>query len=198
MIDASLAFFWPDGMIRHTLENTNELPGNSLYETYRLWHTQDGQIIYFTASQVEHEGLFRALGHPEWLDDPRFATTEARMVPEHAEALGGLIDEALRASTTEELLEKMLDNDVPSGRVLGLEEIFDDPQIKHNESILEFNHPSAGRYHQAKPAARFHKTPQDPMKRMPPLLGEHTEEVLLEKGVSAERIAKLREKGIVP
>ena len=198
MIDASLAFFWPDGMIRHTLENTSELPGNSLYETYRLWHTQDGQIIYFTASQVEHEGLFRALGHPEWLDDPRFATTEARMVPENAEALGGLIDEALRASTTEELLEKMLENDVPSGRVLVLEEIFDDPQIKHNASILEFNHPSAGRYHQAKPAARFHKTPQDPMKRMPPLLGEHTEEVLLEKGVSAERIAQLREKGIVP
>ena len=198
MIDASLAFFWPDGMIRHTLENTSELPGNSLYETYRLWHTQDGQIIYFTASQVEHEGLFRALGHPEWIEDPRFATTEARMVPEHAEALGGLIDEALRASTTEELLEKMLENDVPSGRVLGLEEIFDDPQIKHNASILEFNHPSAGRYHQAKPAARFHKTPQDPTKRMPPLLGEHTEEVLLEKGVSAERIAQLREKGIVP
>ncbi len=51
-------------MIRHTLENTEELPGNSLYETYRLWHTQDGQIIYFTASQVEHEGLFNALGHP--------------------------------------------------------------------------------------------------------------------------------------
>ena len=58
MIDASF-FFWPDGMIRHTLENTEELPGNSLYETYRLWHTQDGQIIT-SASQVEHEGLFNA------------------------------------------------------------------------------------------------------------------------------------------
>ena len=49
-------------------------------------------------------------------------------------------------------------NDVPSGRVLGLEEIFEDPQIVHNETILEFNHPTAGKYHQAKPAARFHST----------------------------------------
>ena len=67
------------------------------------------------------------------------------MVPENAEALGALIDEALRASPTDELLEKMQANDVPSGRVLGLEEIFEDPQIVHNETILEFNHPPAGK-----------------------------------------------------
>ena len=161
-------------------------------------YKRQGQIIYFTASQVEHEGLFNALGHPEWITDPRFATTESRMVPENAEALGALIDEALRASPTDELLEKMQANDVPSGRVLGLEEIFEDPQIVHNETILEFNHPTAGKYHQAKPAARFHSTPQDPRKRMPPLLGEHTEEVLLETGLSGEKIAALREQGIVP
>ena len=196
MIDASLAFFWPDGMIKHTLEDSADLLGKSLYETYRLWHTQDGQIIYFVASQVEHEGLFRALDHPEWIDDPRFATTEARMDPENAEVLGGLLDEAIRSFTTKTLLQKMNENEVPNGRVLSLEEVFDDPQIQHNGSILEFDHPSAGKYRQAKPAARFSGTPQDPQRRMPPLLGEHTEEVLVELGLSKEEITTLRNKAV--
>ena len=196
MIDASLAFFWPDGMIKHTLEDGADLLGKSLYETYRLWHTQDGQIIYFVASQVEHEGLFRALDHPEWIDDPRFATTEARMDPENAEVLGGLLDEAIRSFTTKALLQKMNENEVPNGRVLSLEEVFDDPQIQHNGSILEFDHPSAGKYRQAKPAARFSGTPQDPQRRMPPLLGEHTEEVLAELGLSEEEITTLRNKAV--
>jgi crotonobetainyl-CoA:carnitine CoA-transferase CaiB-like acyl-CoA transferase len=196
MIDASLAFFWPDGMIKHTLEDSADLLGKSLYETYRLWHTQDGQIIYFVASQVEHEGLFRALDHPEWIDDPRFATTEARMDPENAEVLGGLLDEAIRSFTTKALLQKMNENEVPNGRVLSLEEVFDDPQIQHNGSILEFDHPSAGKYRQAKPAARFSGTPQDPQRRMPPLLGEHTEEVLAELGLSKEEITTLRNKAV--
>ena len=196
MIDASLAFFWPDGMIKHTLEDSADLLGKSLYETYRLWHTQDGQIIYFVASQVEHEGLFRALDHPEWIDDPRFATTEARMDPENAEVLGGLLDEAIRSFTTKTLLQKMNENEVPNGRVLSLEEVFDDPQIQHNGSILEFDHPSAGKYRQAKPAARFSGTPQDPQRRMPPLLGEHTEEVLAELGLSEEEITTLRNKAV--
>jgi len=197
MIDASLAFFWPDGMIKHTLQNSAELRGNSLYETYRLWHTQDGQIIYFVASQVEHEGLFRALDHPEWIEDTRFATTESRMNPDNAEVLGALLDEAIRGFNTETLLQRMSDNEVPSGRVLTLEEVFDDPQIQHNGSILEFDHPSAGKYQQAKPAAKFHGTPQDPRRRMPPLLGEHTEEVLTELGLSAAAIEELREKGVL-
>ena len=196
MIDASLAFFWPDGMIKHTLEDSADLLGKSLYETYRLWHTQDGQIIYFVASQVEHEGLFRALDHPEWIDDPRFATTEARMDPENAEVLGGLLDEAIRSFTTKTLLQKMNENEVPNGRVLSLEEVFDDPQIQHNGSILEFDHPTAGKYRQAKPAARFSGTPQDPQRRMPPLLGEHTEEVLAELGLSKEEITTLRNKAV--
>ena len=196
MLDASLAFFWPDGMIKHTLENSEQLPGKSLYETYRLWHTKDGQIIYFVASQVEHEGLFRALDHPEWITDPRFATTETRMDPANAEQLGALLDEAIRSFGTEALLEKMAQHDVPSGRVLPLEEVFEDPQIQHNESILAFEHPSAGKYKQAKPAAQFSATPQDPRRRMPPLLGEHTEEVLAELGLSEAKINKLRSKGV--
>ena len=76
--------------------------------------------------------------------------------------------------TTAEVLERMVENDVPSGPVLELEEVFDDPQLAHNGSIMEMEHPTAGAYRQARPAARFHATPQEPERRMPPLLGATT------------------------
>ena len=145
MIDASLAFFWPDGMIKHTHVDGEEVQGVAIYEAYRLWHTKDGQILYFAASQAENEALFKALDHPEWLEDPRFSTFEARLSDANRETLGALIDDAIRSHTTEELLRKMLDNDVPAGGVLELEDLPNDPQLQHNESIMEFEHPSAQR-----------------------------------------------------
>ena len=197
MIDASLAFFWPDGMMRHTLTGGEVPVGVTLYEAYRLWHTKDGQIVYFVATQLENEGLFKALGHPEWLEDPRFATVEARLDSENRETLGALIDEAMRSMPTKELLQKMLDNDVPAGSVLDLDDLFDDPKIQHNNAVLQFEHPTAGSYRQAAPAARFHGTPQEPRRRMPPLLGEHTEEVLTQLGYSVDEVDGFRDKGIV-
>lgn len=197
MIDASLAFFWPDGMIKHTHVDGEEVQGVAIYEAYRLWHTKDGQILYFAASQAENEALFKALDHPEWLEDPRFSTFEARLSDESRETLGVLIDDAIRSHTTEELLRKMLDNDVPAGGVLELEDLPNDPQLQHNESIMEFEHPSAGKYRQARPAARFHATPQDARRQLPPLLGEHTDEVLAELGYDSESVAALRGKGII-
>ena len=94
-------------------------------------------------------------------------------------------------------MERMLAEDVPAGPVLSLEELFDDPQLRNNEAILDFDHPTAGRFHQARPAARFHKTPQDPRRRLPPLHGEHTDEVLAELGRDAAAIQQLRDKGAV-
>ena len=198
MIDASLAFFWPDGMLRQTFVGGDEVPGVTTSDAYRLWHTKDGQIIYLLATQDEYEGLFRALRHPEWIDDPRFGTNEGRTDIDNLEALGELIDEAIRSMTTDELLQRMIDNDVPATRVLELEEVLEDPQIVHNKSVLEFEHPTAGRYRQAGPVARFDVTPQEPRRLMPPLLGEHTEEILGEYGYSADDLEGLRGKGVIP
>ena len=84
------------------------------------------------------------------------------------------------------------------GPVLALDELADDPQIVHNEAILEFEHPTAGAYRQARPAARFDKTPQDPRRRFPPRLGEHTDEVLRELGYGDDDLARMRGAGLIP
>ena len=191
MIDASLAFFWPDGMLAHTFAGDDKPSGLALYEVYKLSQTSDGHLIYFAATDKEMHGLFRALGHPEWTEDPRFGVAASRSDMDNAIALGEKIAEAMLGETTEALLARMLAEDVPVGPVLNLDEVFNDPQVEHNNAILEFDHPTAGRYHQARPAARFAKTAQEPKRRMPPLHGEHTEEVLRELGYSAADLQRL-------
>ena len=197
MLDASLYFFWPDGMMKHTWIGESEFPGPVLYELYRLWETADGHLIYFTATDAEFHGLFRALGHPEWVTDPRFATVAARAAPEHREALGALVLAEIRRWKTEELIGRMVAEQVPVGPVYTLEQMLQDPQLRHNEAFFESEHPEAGRMRQARPPARFSKTREAPG-GLAPAHGEHTEAVLAELGYDAAALAALRAEAVIP
>jgi crotonobetainyl-CoA:carnitine CoA-transferase CaiB-like acyl-CoA transferase len=197
MIDASLYFFWPDGMMKHTWIGESEFQGPALYDLYRLWETADGHLIYFTATDSEFHGLFRALGHPEWVTDPRFGTIPARAQAANREALGALLLEEIRKWKTKELIERMAAEQVPVGPVYTLDELLEDPQLRHNGSFFETDHPVAGRMREARPPARFSATPQQPG-GLAPAHGEHTEAVLREVGYDAAALAALRAEGVIP
>jgi crotonobetainyl-CoA:carnitine CoA-transferase CaiB-like acyl-CoA transferase len=195
MIDASLAFFWPDGMMKHTLIGDDVAIPFGLYEIYRIWQTADGHLIYFNASPKETHGLYRALGHPEWVDEARFKPPQS-LEPENRAELGRLIMGELEKRNTQDLVDSMVGEQVPVGPVHSLEQMLEDPQIRHNGSVFEHEHPAYGRYRQAKPAARFSATPQAPG-AAPPLLGEHTDAVLGELGYGDAEHSALRESGVV-
>jgi crotonobetainyl-CoA:carnitine CoA-transferase CaiB-like acyl-CoA transferase len=197
MLDASLAFFWPDGMMRQTFVGEDvKRPGPTLYEMYHLTETADGHMMYFVASEVEHHGLYRALDHPEWCTDERFGRLADVVRPENRAALGELLLPEFAARSTAELVERLSAAGVPAAPVLDLEEIFEDPQILHNEAVYERDHPTAGRMRGARPAARFDKTPQQ-AGRTAPLHGEHTDEILGELGYDAAACARLRGAGVI-
>jgi crotonobetainyl-CoA:carnitine CoA-transferase CaiB-like acyl-CoA transferase len=197
MLDASLYFFWPDGMMGHTLLGGDiGLPGPTLYDLYRLTETADGQLIYWAASDAEMHALYRALGHPEWIEDPRFGELKGRSVPANREALGALLVQEFRKWSTEEILARMVAEGVPVGPVLTLEQIPDDPQIRHNECIVERAHPAAGPMREPRPPVRYGGVRSE-LPAPAPLHGQHTDEVLAELGYDAARLASLRERRII-
>ena len=194
MIDAALAFLWPDAMMKHTFLGEGVKGGTALYERYQLSETSDGHVVIWTGADREWHALFRALGHPEWIDDPRFGRGRARL--EHGEELATLVARELRSRTTEEVLERLRAEDVPGGPVASLEAVHEDEQIAHNGTLYEAEHPTAGAMRQCRPAPHFSRTPLETMP-LAPLEGEHTGGVLRELGYDDARIDRLHAEGVV-
>ena len=196
MLDATMYFFWPDGMMDQTVIDEDASPGFLLSSVYSLTDCSDGKIVYFVTSDPMRQALYDALDHPEWKEDERFATMMAIANPENFQTLGVLLAEAFAALTVEDALARLIANDVPCGPILSAEEAIADPQVIHNETLQEWQHPLAGTVRQPRPAARFEKTPAA-IAASASLRGGDNDEILAELGRSSDDIAALREAGII-
>ena len=194
LLDAGLAFFWPDGMMKNTMLGEGTREGPALYDRYRLTETQDGHIVMWAGLDNEWHAVFRCLGLPELCEDERFATGGARK--ENGEALGALLYEEFRKWTTDEIMQRMEEEQVPGGPVLSLEAVPENIQIQHNQTVYEVEHPTAGRMRQCRPAALFSRTQAAPGS-VAPLFGEQTDEVLSEAGFTGEQISAMRKSGSI-
>ena len=194
MIDAGLAFFWCDGMIAHTMMGEGVQPGAALYDIYKLRETADGPLVVFAASDSEFQGLARALNRPDLIEDERFQTLGDRI--KNIVAMEQIINEEFKKWPSAELVERLVAEDVPAGPVHSLEEVVADPQIQHNDAIVEIDHPVAGRMRQAAPPARFDRTPAAPG-RPAPTLGEHTDQIMEEIGIGDADRKLLRKDGVI-
>ncbi len=196
MLDAMVAFLWPEGMARYTFVRDAEQDVAAAPRQVRdlVFATADGFITCGTVADAEWQAFARAVGHPEWLDDPRFATPAAR-VANWDERLD-LMQQALATRSSAEWLARLDAADVPCAPILGRRELLDHPQLAANELLVESEHPHAGRVRQPRPAARFERTPAE-IRRPAPLLGEHSDELLAELGLALDEIAQLREAQVV-
>ena len=192
MLDAALFFLWSDNMLNYTFVG-DDVP---YWEPYThanfVQETKDGYVCTMPVQADEWQGLFRALDLPNLLEDPQYLTATGV----NMERLRARLFDAYREFTTDELLVRLEANQVPFARINARDEVVDDPQVRAMESLWEFEHDFAGPMRQARPPARFSATPSE-IFRSSPEHGQHTQEVLLEAGFSAEEFSDLWDRKIV-
>jgi formyl-CoA transferase len=138
--------------------------------------------------------LFDVVGKPHWASDPRFRDRKARI--ENYDALWEELQAIFGKGRREEWLARLFEKDVPAAPINTLDEVFADPQVRVYGFPTEIEHPKMGKIKLVGNAVDMSRTP--PVIQLPPpVLGEHTDEILRSLGYEAESIQTLRDKGVI-
>ena len=194
MLESMLAFFWPEGMAGLVYE-ANEFDVRKLQGSQDLiYKANDGYITAGAVSDAEWGGMCRALKREDLLEDERFCTSAARV--SNAGERKQLTGEEISKWNSEEILARFKEEGVPCAPLLNRMELMGHEQVLANESIWIQDYKGFGEVRQARPAARFEKTPSE-IARPAPKLGEHGQEILTELGYSSSIQSNLIKEGKV-
>ncbi len=162
---------------------------------YQPFRASDGEVIVACGNDNLFRKFCDAAGHPELAADPRFATNGKRV--ENRAEMTRLIQAIFGKKTTAEWLALLEAAGVPNGPINNIAQVFEEPQVKAREVKIELEHTAAGKLPLVASPMRFSGTPLEYC-LPPPLLGEHTDEVLKELlGKSGAEIARLRAAGVL-
>ena len=159
-----------------------------------VYPTSDGHINIATAGGEIYERLCRVLGDEELITYPDYATGKARS--ENRDALNERLNELTRKKTSAEWVDILNQAGVPCGPIYNIDEMFEDPQVKHLGMAAAVDHPILGPIEIVNQATSLSRTPFR-IHAPTPELGQHTDEILDELGVSAGDISALKERGVV-
>ena len=161
---------------------------------YQTFRASDGYVNVGVANNALWERFCRALDLDELLEDERFADNPHRVA--HRSDIAPMIERRMRELTKADVVRRLREANVPVGPINGLDEVFADPVVRHLGLIAEIDHPTAGRVRAPGIPVRMDGTPPS-VRLHPPLLGEHTDEVLSELGYTPAEIVALRRGGAV-
>jgi crotonobetainyl-CoA:carnitine CoA-transferase CaiB-like acyl-CoA transferase len=191
MLDAAIAFTWPDCAMDVALLDEDALRTATISSVYSAMEFKDGYATSSVVTQSEFEGYCAALGVPDVPQDERFKDREARAI--NAAALTKIVQRQLATISVHEFLEGALIHDVPASGLNTLVTVVDDPQVIHNETFFIREHPQAGTMREVRNAPRFKGTPTK-MQPPAPAMGAHSNEIVSSLGLDA---AALRAAGII-
>jgi len=161
---------------------------------YTTYQARDAMIAIGIGNERQFARCAEVLGHPEWARDRRFESNRARV--ENRVLIDGLINEALSHASADAWLAKLMAVGVPCGKINSVAEALDDPQTAARRMVETVAHPVAGDLKLLGIPFKFSDTACS-VRRSPPTLGQHNEEILGELGVGAEAIAGLRREKII-
>lgn len=162
---------------------------------YQTLPTSDGFIMIGAGNDKQWGLLSKVLGKPEWAADPSYATNSARVA--NRSELVGLVTDIMRTRTTDEWLEALKGKGLPFAPINNIQKTFEHPQAKARKVVTEVDHPRAGKLKLVAPAIAYDGAKM-PVTRPPPVLGQHTVEVLRQDlHLSDEEISELHAKGAV-
>lgn len=175
--------------------------GHPSLAPYQDFPTADGNMLLAIGNDGQFQRFCAAAGHPEWAQDARFATNTLRV--KHRADLVPALQAVTRTRTTADWITLLEDKAVPCGPINTVAQAFDDPQVRHRGLRVELPRWPEGtagdgvqRIATVASPLRLSATPPV-LRRAPPALGQHTDEVLGELGLDAARIAQLRAAGVV-
>jgi crotonobetainyl-CoA:carnitine CoA-transferase CaiB-like acyl-CoA transferase len=161
---------------------------------YQVFEVADGHMILAVGNDGQFAKFCEVAGIAELARDPRYARNADRV--RHRITLVPQLAEVMKRRTKADWLAALEAARVPSGPINDLGEVFADPQVRARDMTTEVPHPLAGTLPLVASPLKLDVTPVQ-YRRAPPLLGEHTDEVLREFGIARERAAALREQGVL-
>ncbi len=161
---------------------------------YQVFEVADGHMILAVGNDGQFAKFCEVAGCPELALDPRFVRNADRV--RHRAVLVPLLAEVMRARAKTDWLGALEAAKVPCGPINDLAEVFADPQVRFRGMTVELPHPLAEQVRLVASPMKFSATPVQ-YRRPPPLLGEHTDEVLAEAGLGSDEVAALRAAGVV-
>ncbi|MFL6658492.1 MAG: CaiB/BaiF CoA transferase family protein [Massilia sp.] len=162
---------------------------------YQTFACADGHIIVATGNDGQYQKFVEVGERPDLAEDPRFATNPLRV--QNRDVLVPLLAEMVKTRGREQWISQLEAVGVPCGPINNIGEVFENPQVKARGVAIEMDHPAAGKVKLVRSPMRLSATPAEAA-LPPPMLGQHTDEVLREVlGRSDAEIAALRAKGVL-
>ena len=157
------------------------------------WETDPDAYIYVITQAAAFDGLAKAIGHEDWLEDPDWNTPKARLP--RLEEMFDEIEKWTKTKTKFEVMDILNPLNVPCGPILSMKELAEEPSLRETGTIVEVDHPERGKYLTVGNPVKLSDSPADVDRS--PLLGEHTDEILKEIGLSVAEIESSKTAGAV-
>ncbi|PGY10371.1 CaiB/BaiF CoA-transferase family protein [Bacillus sp. AFS031507] len=161
---------------------------------YQAFNTMDGELVIAVGNDEQFKRFAAVLGRPELAEMEEFIHNEQRL--KNNDKLVAICEELLSKKPKKEWKERLDAVGVPNGPINTIAEMFEDPQIKAREMIVEMEHPLIDHLRLTGSPLKLSATPVT-MRRHPPLVGEHTESLLESIGYNSEEISRLKQNKII-